>query len=44
MRQLSPRVSALAGFVALSAALDAHGVSGKEAVYLQGLEDAPSDH
>jgi hypothetical protein len=41
MRQLSPKVSALAlaGFVALlSAALEAHGVSGKDAVYLQGLE------
>src|SRR4030095_11443163 len=40
MRQLSPKVSALAlaGLVALlSASLDAHGVSGKDAVYLQGL-------
>ena len=41
MRQLSPKVSALAlaGLVALlSASLDAHGVSGKDAVYLQGLQ------
>ena len=41
MRQLPPKVSALAlaGFVALlSASLDAHGVSGKDAVYLQGLQ------
>jgi HupE / UreJ protein len=41
MRQLSPKVSALilAAFVALlSASLDAHGVSGKDAVYLQGLQ------
>ncbi len=41
MRQLSPKVSALAlaSLVALlSASLDAHGVSGKDAVYLQGLE------
>jgi hypothetical protein len=40
MRQLSPKVSALvvASLVALlSASLDAHGVSGKDAVYLQGL-------
>ena len=40
MRQLSPKVSALAlaSLVALlSASLDAHGVSGKYAVYLQGL-------
>ena len=40
MRQLSPKVSALAlaALVALlSATLDAHGVSGKDAVYLQGL-------
>jgi hypothetical protein len=47
MRQLSPKVSALAlasrafalaALVALlSASLDAHGVSGKDAVYLQGL-------
>jgi hypothetical protein len=41
MRQLSPKVSALAlaALVALfSASLDAHGVSGKDAVYLQGLQ------
>jgi hypothetical protein len=41
MRQLSPKVSALtlALLVALlSATLDAHGVSGKDAVYLQGLQ------
>src|SRR5688572_27627799 len=41
MRQLSPKVSALllALFVVLlSATLDAHGVSGKDAVYLQGLQ------
>ena len=41
MRQLSPKVSALAlaALVALlSATLDAHGVSGKDAVYLQGLQ------
>jgi hypothetical protein len=40
MRQLSPKVTALAiaSLVALlSASLDAHGVSGKDAVYLQGL-------
>jgi len=40
MRQLSPKVSALAlaSLVALlSASLEAHGVSGKDAVYLQGL-------
>ena len=40
MRQLSPKVSALAlaALVALlSASIDAHGVSGKDAVYLQGL-------
>jgi hypothetical protein len=40
MRQLSPKISALtlASLVALlSASLDAHGVSGKDAVYLQGL-------
>src|SRR5690349_6845615 len=40
MRRLSPKVSALAlaSLVALlSASLDAHGVSGKDAVYLQGL-------
>src|SRR5678809_1072278 len=40
MRQLSPKVSALtlAALVALlSASLEAHGVSGKDAVYLQGL-------
>src|SRR4029079_621094 len=43
MRQLSPKVSALAlaALVALlSATLDAHGVSGKDAVYLQGLNGA----
>src|SRR4026207_2591871 len=41
MRQLSPKVSALAlaSLVAvLSAGLSAHGVSGKDAVFLQGLE------
>jgi len=41
MRQLSPKVSALtlALLVALlSASLEAHGVSGKDAVYLQGLQ------
>ena len=41
MRRLSPKVStlALASLVALlSASLDAHGVSGKDAVYLQGLQ------
>jgi hypothetical protein len=41
MRQLSPKVSALAlAFLVavLSASLDAHGVSGKDAVYLQGLQ------
>jgi hypothetical protein len=41
MRQLPPKVSALAlaALVALlSASLDAHGVSGKDAVYLQGLQ------
>jgi hypothetical protein len=41
MRQLPPKVSALvlASLVALlSASLDAHGVAGKDAVYLQGLE------
>ena len=41
MRQLPPKVSALtiALLVALlSASLDAHGVSGKDAVYLQGLQ------
>lgn len=40
MRQLSPKISALtlASLVALlSASLDAHGVSGKDAVFLQGL-------
>ena len=40
MRQLPPKISALtiALLVALlSASLDAHGVSGKDAVYLQGL-------
>ena len=40
MRQLPPKISALAAalFVALlSASLDAHGVSGKDAVFLQGL-------
>jgi hypothetical protein len=40
MRLLSPKVSALAlaSLVALlSASLEAHGVSGKDAVYLQGL-------
>src|SRR6187401_2603380 len=40
MRQLSPKVSALAlaSLVALlSQALEAHGVSGKDAVFLQGL-------
>ena len=40
MRQLPPKVSALAlaSLVALlSASLEAHGVSGKDAVYLQGL-------
>src|SRR5678810_641855 len=43
MRQLSPKVSALAlaSLVALlSASLEAHGVSGKDAVYLQGLNGA----
>jgi hypothetical protein len=43
MRQLSSKVSALVAFVALfsvlfSAALGAHGVSGKDAVFLQGLD------
>src|SRR4026207_2391169 len=41
MRQLSPKVSALAlaSLVAvLSAGLSAHGVSGKDAVFLQGLQ------
>jgi len=41
MRQLPPKISALAiaAIVALlSASLDAHGVSGKDAVYLQGLD------
>lgn len=47
MRQLSPKVSAIGAthaspllalcIVLLSASLEAHGVSGKDAVYLQGL-------
>jgi hypothetical protein len=39
MRQLSRKISAIVLFVALgSAVLAAHGVAGKDAVYLQGLE------
>ena len=39
MRQLPRKISALVLFVALfSATLAAHGVAGKDAVYLQGLE------
>jgi hypothetical protein len=41
MRRLSSKISAVAlvlFVVLLSASLDAHGVSGKDAVYLQGLE------
>jgi hypothetical protein len=39
MRQLSSKVSALVVFVVLfSAVLGAHGVSGKDAVFLQGLD------